>query len=376
MKSSLKQIKWISIFTLFLIIIPFVSGCGTKDIDKRMFVIAVGIDKSDEDEEKPYKITLKVPIPTNKNASRTPNFIFLSEAAESISEALHILTSHVDKNLEFGHTKFIVFGENIIDQDLRVVADIFLRRREFQQTAWITVGRPSAEAVLKASSSDDIPDFNTLLNRFSNIGTESSYIVSIFLFDFRRQLGENGIDPVLPVIEINDNKSNLIVNKSVVISNNKANLELSPEQTEDYNTITNKTKTTNLDIQVDADNSAFTVYIDKVKIKYKILTPENQKPIIKMTVGMIGLIQESSHHTFPDQLATYNKLASEVAKERIIHFLTLLQKNEVDPIGFGLRYEATHWHNRDLVSEWEEIYREITFDVSVNMSVRSLGSIE
>jgi len=375
MKTSLKPIKWLSILALFAIIAPLVTACGTKDIDKRMFVVAVGIDKSDN-EEKPYEVTIKVPIPSNKKASQAPNFIYLTEIAGSISEALHILTSHVDKNLEFGHTKFIIFGENIIEEDLRVVVDIFLRRREFQQTAWLTVARPSAKEALKATSSTNIPDINIMFNRFSNIGTESSYIVSTFLFDFRRKIGENGINPILPIMEINENNTNIIVNKSIIIAEDKTRLELSPEQTEDYNTLTNQTKTINLDIQVKEDNTAFTVYVDAVNVKYKILTPTNQKPVIKMKVDMVGLLQESTTLTDRNQLATYNKLASEVFKERALNFLKLLQTNEVDPIGFGLRYEATRLHNRDLVAEWKEIYPEITFDVTVNMVIKSLGSIQ
>jgi len=86
-------------------------------------------------------------------------------------------------NIELKHAKFLVIGETILDQDLRIVMDIFLRRREFQQTAWVTVGKPSAEHVLQATPASDIPDINILFNRFSNIGTESSYIVSIFLYD-------------------------------------------------------------------------------------------------------------------------------------------------------------------------------------------------
>jgi len=374
--AALKQIRWISLLLILILLIPIAAGCGTKDIDKRMFVIGVGIDKSDN-EEKPYKVSLKVPVPMNKKSSGTsPGFIFLTEEAATISEALHLLTTHVDKNLEYGHAKFIVIGESILNEDLRVVMDIFLRRREFQQTAWTTVGKPSAESVLQAKPASDIPDINILFNRFSDIGTESSYIVSVFLFDFRRQLVERGIDPVLPVIETNEGKDKIIVNKAVVIDDNsKGKLELTTEQVEDYNMITNRMGSVRFELGVQAEDFDFTVYIDKVKTNYKITT-NNNKPVVKMNLELTGVIEESTQRLVQHKTEEYNRLAAAVLKKRLEAFLTYLQKNEVDPIGFGLRYEATRLHTEHIEEEWNKLYPELSFDVTVHVKITSLGSIE
>lgn len=54
-------------------------------------------------------------------------------------------------------------------------------------------------------------------------------------------------------------------------------------------------------------------------------------------------------------------------------FLDMLQDNDVDPFGFGLRYEATGQHS---TSKWKDLYTIVTFDVSVDVNVKSIGSIE
>src|SRR5690606_8721841 len=168
--------------------------------------------------------------------------------------------------------------------------------------------------------------------------TESSYIVSVFLFDFRRQLVERGIDPVLPVIETNEGKDKIIVNKAVVIDDNsKGKLELTTEQVEDYNMITNRMGSVRFELGVQAEDFDFTVYIDKVKTNYKITT-NNNKPVVKMNLELTGVIEESTQRLVQHKTEEYNRLAAAVLKKRLEAFLTYLQKNEVDPIGFGLRY--------------------------------------
>jgi len=181
---------------------------------------------------------------------------------------------------------------------------------------------------------------------------------------------------VLPIIETNEKKDKIIVNKAVVINEEyKGKLQLSTEQVEDYNITSNRMRNVRFELRVNSDQSDFTVYVDTVKTKYKIIT-SNNKPVINMNIDMKGVVEESKHRMSQQNIETYNKLANEVVKKRIDKFLAFLQKNEVDPIGFGLRYEATHWHHKDLAAEWKKIYPEITFDVSVNMSIKSLGSIE
>ena len=48
-----------------ILICAFLGGCGFKDIDKRFFVVAMGIDWTGK-EDKPYLVTLRLAIPASK----------------------------------------------------------------------------------------------------------------------------------------------------------------------------------------------------------------------------------------------------------------------------------------------------------------------
>ncbi len=379
MNTLIKKRKRLPGILVLFIATFLISGCGGfKDIDKRIFVIGMGIDKSGS-EEKPYRITLKMASASgNMKNSPKPEYTYLTKEAKTVSSAVHLLKSHIDKELDFAHAKVIVFGENLIDEDMRVLADFFLRRRDFQQISWVSVGKPSAEAVLKAKPASEVSGANVLFNVFSGIGTNSTNIVSTYLFDFRRQLIEDGIDAVLPIIETDNKRKTMIVDKAIVFKDKKGKVELSPSQSEIYNILSNKINNINLVIPVpNPKKEIFAMSVENVKVKYR-LEPlsKSEHYVVKMNVKMIGTVQESKELLSPFKTDEYNRGASKEAKSQILAFLSTMQKNEVDPIGFGLRYQATHLADKNRVKEWERIYPNLKFDVSVKAYIKDIGTTD
>ena len=378
MTTFIKQKKMLWGILLLSIIVLLNTGCGFKDIDKRIFVIGVGVDKSDSTEN-PYRITLKMAVPSGsmKNSPK-PEYTYLTKESKTVSGAVHLLKSHIDKELDFGHAKVIIFGEKLLDEDMRVLSDFFLRRRDLQQISWVSVGKPSAEAVLKTKPTAEVSGANVLFNIFSGVGTNSSNTVSTYLFEFRRQLMEDGIDAVLPIIEVGKKGKIMIVDKAVVFKDKKEKVKLSPSQSEIYNILSNKIENINLIIPIPNErNETFVVFVESVNTKYR-LEPlsDHDKYVLSINVRAAGIVEESKVPLSPFKLDEYNKLASKEAKKQILTFLSTMQKNRVDPIGFGLRYQSTHLDNQNRVNEWNRIYPTLKFEVSVKVDIKDIGTTE
>ncbi|MEC1522476.1 Ger(x)C family spore germination protein [Neobacillus niacini] len=349
------------------------SGCGFKDIDKRIFVLSVGIDHTDN-EEKPYKIILKLAVPSGSLKQSGTEYTYLTKESESIASAIRLLKTQVDKEIDFGHAKVIVLGKEILHHDLTEVLDIFVRRRDIQRISWVAVGKPNAESVLKAEPSSEMAGSHALFNLFDQNGVESSYIVTTFLFDLRRRMLETGIDPILPVLSASKDKKKIIVNSSILLAKNKDPLKLNPKETKIYNLLANNVQRT--DLTVKRDDLQYTVSIDTAKTSFKIITNPKQKPVIKMDISMEGIIEESNQGMNINALKTFSKQASEEANKDITALLSKLQENEVDPLGFGVRYKATRLHSKDTDKEWLRLYPNMSFDVNVKVSIMSTGIIE
>ncbi|MBS4219763.1 Ger(x)C family spore germination protein [Bacillus sp. FJAT-49711] len=365
--------KVLLLFICFSLVL--LSSCGFKDIDKRSFVIAIGIDLT-ENKEKPYKITLKMAIASGalKGGQGGEKYTYVTKESETLARAFRIMKTHVDKEMDFGHSSIIILGRSVIDKDLADVMDLLIRRRDIQMISWVGVGEPSAENVVKTEPASEMAGSLALSNFFSDNGVESAYIVSTFLFDLRRRMFEGGIDPILPIVRSDKKKTKLMVNESVIAPKSNNNITLSSNETKLYNLLANKAN--KIDVHVKKNKKSFTVALDKSKVKYKIITSPNSQPVIKMNIKTVGIIEESNESLSPSLLKKYSKLVNQKMKKDVLQLLSRLQNEKVDPLGFGLRYKATRLHTKDTYKEWKNIYPNVRFEVMVEVSIKSTGTIE
>jgi len=98
-------------------------------MDKRFFVLALGVDKSDDKGSK-YRVSLKLAIPSSKIEPGQAKSQILTEEANNFPDAIRLLKSKVDKELDFGHTKMLIIGETLAKEDVTECVDFFVRRRD------------------------------------------------------------------------------------------------------------------------------------------------------------------------------------------------------------------------------------------------------
>ncbi|WP_071393724.1 Ger(x)C family spore germination protein [Bacillus tuaregi] len=351
------------------------TGCGFKDIDKRLFVLAIGVDQA-EGKENRYKVTLKLALPSGslKEATATM-YTYVTKESTKLADAIRQLKTYVDKEFDFGHLKTIVIGKALMNDDVSEITDMFLRRRDFQRITWVAVGDPTAEKVLKTEPKSEMPASVSLFNLFAETGVESPYIVTTYLFELRRRMKEHGIDPVLPVIQVNKKSTSLIVNHLLILTGRREPLELNPRQTKIYNMLRNNLN--KMEIKVKKEDLEYIISIDSLKSNYKIVTSNKSKPVVKMNVDLVGIIEESDQYINGRKLDELGSFAGKEVENWVHDLFTTLQEKNTDPIGFGLRYKATRLHHKDLFSNWkQEIYPNLTLDVKVNVGIKSTGMIE
>jgi spore germination protein KC len=361
--------KWIGGMLLLLLTSCLVNGCGFKDIEKRQFVVSVGIDPAKESSKK-YTISLKFAIPNaNKKSAET---MIVSQEANTISEAVRAIKSKVEKEIDFSHAKVVVFNQEVWSLRWRKTFCIgFLRRRDFQKIAWLAIGKPSALDVLKLSPKTEHLPSNDLFLKLGREGSESAYTISEFLFDFKKRVTEKGLDPILPIIEASNDR--FVINTVGLFRDNKLMLMLKPEDTKKVNYLLNNEQKSAL--KIEDDNKYFILDTKKVKTKYKIVTSDQRESYIEMKVIVRGIIEEALFPVENEEVPSYEKMAEKVLTQEMTDLLVKLQKANVDPIGFGLRYRARHFERSDW-ERWQGLYPTIKFKVHTDVQINDTGLIE
>ncbi|PWK05400.1 Ger(x)C family spore germination protein [Tumebacillus permanentifrigoris] len=368
--------RWATFMIVVLSLCLVLSGCEFKDIDKRFFITAIGIDKP-EDSGKKYRVTLKIAIPKGQLQMGQEDYMSLSLDSDSISDAIQKLKARVDKEFDFGHTRVLVIGKSLAEEDYRDPLDWFTRQRFIQRISWCVIGKPTAEKLLDSKQKSERMPANALILAFGGQGVESQYIVSQYLFQLFRKSNDPGENPVVPIASPETSKNSMYytIDSVGVLDDTHLALVLTPDETRYYNVLSGIVNKSDYNIKM--PNNTFAIHADQVKVKRKISDGEN--PTITVTLNFDGLVEEGEHglQVTPQILEQIKQAAEKKLTTEMTTLLNKLQAKQVDPIGFGSLYRATHWQDMEVeVKTWEQLYKRAQFKVNVTINLRATGTIQ
>lgn len=358
----------------FFLLIPL-QGCKFKDLDLKLFIVAMGIDVSENDPDK-LNVTVKIAVPLGDPKDAEERTIFLTEEATTISEAVRRMKSRTDKELDFGHCKALIFGEDYARKDVRQTIDWMLRRRDIQLLLLTAVGKPTAKEVLAIQPKTERLPGNALFLALSLDGTESPFIVpAAYSFILDRNKEEIGSDPILPVVEAKG-KEEFDVDKAYLFDKTKAVMMLEPEETRIYNMLRDLNVKTSMDVKFKGVNYAYNFY--RFSSKYKLTTTKEGSPCLNYKLNIHGSIEENSQGTTISQseLKEISLAAQERMNSQVEKVLQKIHKSGTDPLGWGLRYRARHWNSvAEEEKAWDDLYPQLTFKVSSKVEIKYTGMI-
>ncbi|MCL2576971.1 MAG: Ger(x)C family spore germination protein [Defluviitaleaceae bacterium] len=213
-------------FMIFLAFaITLLVGCwDSTEIENRAFVVAMGVDKSEEN----YSVTLSIPIMDEDGKDEDedeeiPAHIKTSEG-QTITEALKKLDAKNDKNLYYGQTKLIILGTNLLESEeflrgtLNTITNAMKSPRRIhvlaaEDPSKILSTKPPAEILPGSYVGDIYRDKN-------KIGGHA------FALDFERLSSMS--DAIIPKIERNDDE--LRLSGAVVLKKSCKTGIISPEE--------------------------------------------------------------------------------------------------------------------------------------------------
>ncbi|RXZ84643.1 Ger(x)C family spore germination protein [Paenibacillaceae bacterium] len=364
--------KKIAMTALLLLLITVTSGCGFKDIDKRFFIVSTGIDMTGNS-KLPYRITVRLAVPSPKIEPGAAKVQTESIEAKTIAEGVRLLKSQVDKELDFGHCKIFLFGEGFSHENIQDALDWLARRRDVQMIADVAIARPTAEAVLSINPDSERYPGNNMLLTFGRDGTESSYIVNAYIFDLFRRIGEKGLDPYVPIIYTQNNT--YVIKHIAIMDKHRIKMILNPEETQLFNQLSRNFSKSSFACVVKGQN--YVIAVSSLRTTYRIITaPDKTSATLKMKIHIKGIFETAPKLSIEKDLsALETELESQISASAAA-LLTKIQKTETDPFGFGLRYRATHYNKDADWQDWQRIYPNLKFEVKTNLTIEGSGLIK
>ncbi|WP_160673407.1 Ger(x)C family spore germination C-terminal domain-containing protein [Clostridium sp. C8-1-8] len=352
---------------LFFLLLSFVFilncyGCDYKDIDRRIFIVAIGIDSINEKGD--VKLTIKGAIPSNtKVKSSDLNYKLVEVEADSIGAALRKVKQKLALEPDYSHMKILILGKSFFNQsqdNLRHIAAFFITRRDFQNLMWVTAANPSAKEILDTQSVTETYAGADLFLRFGQ-GVDSPYTYKKKLSELYTQLNTPGLTTSMPVFELQND--GIQENELAILSkHNRLSMLLKNEQVKMFNILANN-KTNSAFIYVPTDgNKILGFNLRSSNTKYS-FTKQSDLTICNVNVKLKLLVEEGTEYNIDRQEAL--EIIENELKCKITYLLEKFRFENVDPLNLQLNY----WQynpSYSLSDEWlSEILPKVQFKVSV-----------
>ncbi|UPG65968.1 hypothetical protein MVE64_21630 [Metabacillus endolithicus] len=113
-----------------------------------------------------------------------------------------------------------------------------------------------------------------------------------------------------------------------------------------------------------------------MRASFDLKSEKSNRPVISFDVQLSGIVEEAFETLDEAKANEYEKAVKMEVEEQINSLLKKLQKEEVDPLGFGLRYRATETGKEsNKIEKWDEMYPDVQFKVNITVDMNNVGII-
>jgi Ger(x)C family germination protein len=360
------------------------SGCWDKvEIEERLFVLGIGVDKvSEQEKSQPkdrYLVSFVSPIVAALQEGEDKVFNTYKTVGELFTACLAQMYTRFAEKLSFEHTRVLIYGEDVLKDEglFREVLDAMARAHEFHQSMYVFVVPGKAEEVFKIE-----PRHNKLLAMYiTGVADNELYTDRISKMSahemYNKLLNQEG-DVMMPRLTIG--KDEVKITGSAIIKDykligyigEKENIYSSWIKNESHGGIVN---TTYKGIIIPYTYNEFkrNIKLDKI---------EGGKIYLTYAMEAEGAVDEYIWDRDLLKQDVISELESELEKEIIMHSNNIIKKFkeefQVDLIGakeYLKKFQPETY--KTIKDSYDEKFREdIVINVTAEVKIRRVGVIE
>lgn len=150
--------------------IAFSSSYLSLSIDNLAYVLAIGIDKGEDNNlEVSFQFSTTSKTTESGSTEKTPS-IMDSVTAPSLSTAINLMDSYMGKEINLSHCKVIIFSEELAEEGISEEIYTLINDTQIRPSANIVVSKCNAKLYMEETS----PELENLISKYYEIFTNSS----------------------------------------------------------------------------------------------------------------------------------------------------------------------------------------------------------
>ena len=279
---------------LLLILILALSGCwDLTDVDRRIFVIAMGIDVSPDQK---IDLIAQIPqpqrmLPPGSAAGRSTGKSF------SVIESMGVSTNQAFDNLQtltlgevvVEQNRIIVISDKVASQKINPFIDFLIRspKAPTQALIFMANGNTVNEILSMEPDQQILPGLAIFESSQSIVKDNQTYYMPIW--KFQQKLVHLSKDPYLPLIGIDPKQKTYVISGLALFNKDHLAGKLNPEETQMFGILTNQMRSGALSIELPQGIISLRNIHGNRKIKVRL---QNGDPFFSIKIHLFGTLNE------------------------------------------------------------------------------------
>jgi spore germination protein KC len=360
------------------------SGCFSQnEISRLSIVMGVGIDEGDAPDN--YLVTMQVAkaeslksSPEGGGASDSKSYSTGQQEAPSIYEALQGIAYKSSRHLYLTHNQVVVVGKAVARKDIMPLLDFFVRDYEGRLNTLLIIADETARGILEEETElERLPALH--LRDLLSAQRETSVSRSVMLREFLIASLSKTAAPIAPMLELyatEDGKQKARIGNMAVFKQGRMVGELDKQQVRGLLWLTGEVGGGALFVPVLGGSLGFNLLETYTDIRprhdgdrFWMQVSIRQVCIINEAMSVKGLVRVENARVIEE--AVKNVIGQAIAEA-----LGQARALNADVFGFGEAiYRAYPTESRQLLENWDSEFINLDVDVSIEVTVRSSGSL-
>ena len=393
---SKRQGKRIAQAALLGLLAALLAGCwNAREIDELAFIMAVGVDKDQEEEGLVVSFRIANPTALSGGASGGPQgggpgstetTFTVMVKGKTVAEAVSRLRTQIPRRPYFSHLQGIILGESLARVGIGEVIDYFEREEELRRGVNIFVTKDiTAAELFDRARQELITTSGIAISGLLAQAPETGFAPVVRLGDFLERFTSPRSETFAPVVTLAPATAlstaavdQVALRGTAVFKGDKLAGYLDEQETALLHLIIGGFRWTTFPVsgggQISGD-----VRVNRMGGSIRVIDPAELHFLI--TIQLRGTLKQVHSHQSIDGPQLVERMAYELQRmlqEKVVALVDKLKTWGTDIVDFGETLYRSHpraWFQEEVHTNWPDLFAQSKVDVRVESVIVETGSI-
>ncbi|QHE51204.1 Ger(x)C family spore germination protein [Pontibacillus sp. HMF3514] len=369
-----------------LVVCLLLTGCVEKKYIEKLGVITViGYDVLEEGLVQGTMVFFQFD-PSAQNVSQIITSI--AKTSKGIRQDGNLKSS---KELVSGQLRLVVFGKKAAESGTARLLDTLNRDASISDLLYLTVAEENAKDILQSNKMEDAADIGNYLKSLIEKNIRKEVLPSSTLHRFMHDYHDVGLDPILPMVGLADGKP--VIYHLALFQGDRFVKKVPVKQGFYLKLLESRFRAGHLEttlpeepfkpyLQSDRNHKnveGIQIAMDEISSKTKIKLVDPKALKFKVDVNIKTRILEISEDIQiqnPKVLKLMEEELSKNIENKMEELVEVIKEAQVDPVGFGKKYNGASRKKKLTKEEWREKIKDIEVEFNVNAKILRHGIIQ